>query len=570
MILRPRQQESVDKAIEALSKFNNTVVVAPTGAGKTVIFSSVIKQFVDANPNMQVVVIAHRDELTYQNQDKFLMVAPNVTTSVVNADKKDWSGQVVFAMVQTLTRDEHLRNMPPTHLLVVDEAHHVTADSYLKILNSAKDQNPYLKLFGVTATPIRGDKTNLGKIFTNCSDQIELSELINSGHLVPPVTYRIDTGETAEKLQALQVKASGDYSEEEMSEIMNTVPLNSRVVEEWKERARKRKTVVFCTNIGHAEKITKEFRRQRIRAGLITGRMSAKERQDKLNALTAGRLQVIVNVAILIEGWDYPPISCVILLRSSSYKSTMIQMIGRGLRTIDPSIYPKVVKFDCLILDFGISTILHGNLIQRVDLKDKETGIKFCPACRKPIPKASDICPLCDTDTKAETEAQEHKFTIERRVLEDFTMKEINLLENLAFAWTELKTDTPRMIAAGFDSWACVLKHNDIWMAVGGVTRNVEEQSPARILYNGAKLQALAAGNDFLYKHETNESANKLASWRNDKPSEPQLRCLPNKYKGETQLTKGDVSSIITYDRNAKSEIESLLESEANEVYSLQ
>ena len=140
------------------------------------------------------------------------------------------------------------------------------------------------------------------------------------------MTYRIDTGETKEKLQALQVKASGDYSEEEMSEIMNTVPLNSKVVEEWKERVKKRKTVVFCTNISHAEQITKEFKRQRIRAGLITGRMSAKERQDKLNDLNTGKLQVIVNVAILTEGWDYPPISCVVLLRSSSYKSTMIQI----------------------------------------------------------------------------------------------------------------------------------------------------------------------------------------------------------------------------------------------------
>ena len=138
MILRPRQRQSVDKSIEALSRFNNTVVVAPTGAGKTVIFSSVIQKFVEANPSIKVVVIAHRDELTYQNQEKFLKVAPNISTSVVNADKKDWSGQVVFVMVQTLTRDEHLCDMPLTHLLVVDEAHHITADSYTKILNHVK------------------------------------------------------------------------------------------------------------------------------------------------------------------------------------------------------------------------------------------------------------------------------------------------------------------------------------------------------------------------------------------------------------------------------------------------
>lgn len=97
MILRPRQQEFVDKSIEALEKYNNTVSVASTGAGKTICFSAVIKKL--AQSKIQVVVLAHKDELTYQNQDKFLKVAANITTSVVNVDRKDWSGQVVFAMV---------------------------------------------------------------------------------------------------------------------------------------------------------------------------------------------------------------------------------------------------------------------------------------------------------------------------------------------------------------------------------------------------------------------------------------------------------------------------------------
>ena len=559
MILRPRQQESVDKALEALSKFNNTVIVAPTGAGKTVIFSSVIKRFVEANPSMKVVVVAHREELTYQNRDKFKKVAPDIITSVVNASLKDWSGQVVFAMVQTLTRDEHLPDMPATHFLVIDEAHHITADSYMKILSYAKEKNPYLKLFGVTATPIRGDKANLGKAFTNCADQIELSELISTGHLVPPVTYRIDTGETTEKLKALRLKANGDYSEEEMSEIMNTLPLNSKVVEEWKERAKGRKTVVFCTNIKHAEKITKEFRKQRIKAGLVTGRMSVSARQDKLNDLTAGKLEVIINVAILIEGWDYPPISCVILLRSSSYKSTMIQMIGRGLRTIDPNIYPKIVKLNCLVLDFGISTILHGNLLQRVDLHDKDTGLEHCPACRKPIPKTSEICPLCDTDTKAVMEEQTEKFITEQRVLENFTMREINLLEKLSFAWTDLKHSKGEMLAEGFNSWVCVFKSEDIWLAVGCGKNKRKYTIPPQIVYRGGKLQALAAGNDFLYKHETHESATKLGQWRNDMATEKQRKWLPDEFKQDQQITKGEASAILTYLMTAEYEIEELL-----------
>jgi len=554
MILRPRQEESVVKSIDALSKHNNTVTVAPTGAGKTIIFSSVIKSLMHSK--MKVLVLAHRDELTEQNQDKFKQVNPNVSTSIVNAENKDWSGQVIFAMVQTITRDEHLENMPAIDLLVIDEAHHATAESYLKIIEYAQKINPNLKLFGVTATPMRGDKSSLGVVFSNCADQIELHELIADGNLVPPVTYRIDTGETKEKLEALKVKASGDYSEQEMADIMNTVPLNSKVVKEWKDRASGRKTVVFCSNTKHASQITKEFKRQRVKVGLVSGSMPSSERQKMLDNLTNGKLQVIVNVAILIEGWDYPPISCVILLRSSSYKSTMIQMIGRGLRTIDTRLYPNIVKFDCLVLDFGISTILHGNLEQIVSLDQKEEGHKYCHACKKTIPKSSEVCPLCNTHLAQELVRQvEAK---EQRILEEFTMREINLLEKLTFAWTDLKQSNEGMLATGFNSWACVFKNDDIWLAVCGGKNRDNNFIETQLVYKGGKLQALAAGNDFLYKHETHNSATKLGYWRNEVPTKKQRKWLPAEFKGK-RITKGEASAILTYALGAEAQIHELL-----------
>ena len=567
MILRPRQSESVAKSIEALSKYNNTVTVAPTGAGKTIIFSSVIKELL--YPKMKVLVIAHRDELTEQNQDKFRQVVPNVSTSIVNANQKNWDGQVVFGMVQTIARDQHLHNMPVIDLLVVDEAHHITSESYLKIIQYALKLNPRLKLFGVTATPMRGDKTSLGVVFNNCADQIELHELIASGHLVPPVTYRIDTGETTEKLEALKVKAGGEYSEQEMAAILNTVPLNSKVVAEWKERANDRKTVVFCSNTTHARQITKEFKKQKVKVGLVTGDMSFSDRQEILGRLTSGKLQVIVNVAILIEGWDYPPISCVVLLRTSSYKSTMIQMIGRGLRTIDPNLYAKVIKLDCLVLDFGISTILHGNLMQQVNLNNKDIGIKHCPSCKKPIPKASDICPLCETDINIEKEVIHQAEVKEQRVLESFTMKEIHLLEKLTFAWTDLRTDNEGMLAAGFNSWCCVFKQDNIWYSVGGADKNCKYAIDTQLVYKGGKLQALAAGNDFLYKYETHDSATKVGYWRSELPTERQRQWLPSEFKGK-KITKGDASAILTYKLHAERQIQELLSAEYEAATELQ
>lgn len=245
MILRPRQIEFVDKSIAALKEHGNTVSVAFTGAGKTICLSAVIKKLALEKPNLKTLVIAHRDEITYQNQDKFSRVAPNIATSFFNGDCKDWSGQTVFGMIQSISRENALEKLPKFDLVVIDEAHHVTAETYRNVINRIKELNENVKIFGVTATPMRGDKNNIGVIFSNCADQISLPELIGSGHLVPPVTYRIDTGETSEKLEAISLRKGSDYNDKEIADILDTVPLNTRVVEEWKAKAGNRKTVIF-------------------------------------------------------------------------------------------------------------------------------------------------------------------------------------------------------------------------------------------------------------------------------------------------------------------------------------
>jgi superfamily II DNA or RNA helicase len=285
MILRPRQIEFVDSSIAALKKYNNTVSIAFTGAGKTICLSAVIKELTSENVKLKTLVLAHRDEITYQNQDKFSRVAPNISTSLFNGDTKDWSGQAVFGMVQSISRKDALKDIPLFDLVVIDEAHHVTAESYRNVINRIQEMNPDVKIFGVTATPMRGDKSNIGVIFSNCADQITLPELIRSGHLVPPVTYRVETGDIEEKLQALKTRAKGDYNDSEMAAILDSIPLNSRVVSEWQKKAGDRKTVVFCSNIPHAENVTKTFRNVGIKANMVTSRMGREERQQILNYL---------------------------------------------------------------------------------------------------------------------------------------------------------------------------------------------------------------------------------------------------------------------------------------------
>ena len=555
MLLRSRQQEFVDRCMVALADNDNTLGVAPTGAGKTIMLSAIISEMHKQNPNLKACVLAHRDELTVQNEEKFKWVNPSISTSIVDSYSKSWDGQVAFAMVQTLSRENNLKEMPPVDLLVIDEAHHVTAPSYKNVLEYARKVNPELKILGVTATPERGDKSSLGEVFNNCCDQIKIGELILSGNLVRPVTFVIDMGNTHEKLQALRARSSGDYSEAEVASILDSEPLNSEVVRHWREKAGERKTVIFCSSVAHATNVTNSFNAAGISTALITGEMTKEQRAIVFENMTKGAIQVIVNVAVLTEGWDYPPISCVVLLRQSSYKSTMVQMIGRGLRTIDPVIYPDIIKKDCVVLDFGISTMLHGSLDQMINLSSKNKGFKICPSCKKKIPKNSDECPLCNADLVAQ-EQVEDKEQKPKTILSNFEMAEIDLLGTVNFPFTKLDDDT--LLASGFNSWAYVQRKGDVWVAVGGrqartytlstwVNSEPLPDIPTRVIYQGGKLEAIAAANDFLSLYEKQETAMKTASWRNEKPTEKQLNLIPSCYRASNSLTRGDASAIITY-----------------------
>ena len=193
MILRPRQSLLVARSLAALKAHGNTLAVAPTGMGKTLVLSAVIGTTLGGS-GLKACVLAHRDELTAQNRAKFLRVNPGLSTSVVDASSKSWQGQTTFAMVQTLSRAANLAQMPALDLMVVDEAHHATATSYRHVFEAAFAKNPNMQLFGLTATPQRCDGVGLRAVFSNVADQVRLGELIASGHLVAPRTFVVDVG----------------------------------------------------------------------------------------------------------------------------------------------------------------------------------------------------------------------------------------------------------------------------------------------------------------------------------------------------------------------------------------
>jgi len=541
MLLRPRQKIFVERSVNALDEHGNTLSVAPTGAGKTIMLSGVIGQMLGDN-DAKAGVLAHRDELTAQNVLKFAKVNPAISTSIIDARAKSWRGRTTFAMVPTLARRTNLEAMPALDLLVIDEAHHVAADSYRRIIDRARDRNPDVKVFGVTATPNRGDKKGLRPVFSNVADQISIGELIASGHLVSPRTFVIDVG-AQEALQSVS-KTIDDFDMKAVDAIMNKTPITDAVIRHWREKAGDRQTVVFCSTLDHARNVRSAFTAAGISAEMVYGDMGTGERRLALLAYENGDVQVIINVAVLTEGWDHQPTSCVILLRPSSYKSTMIQMVGRGLRTVDPNEFPGIVKTDCIVLDFGTSTLLHGCLEQDVNL-DSRTGhgeapTKDCPECAAIVPLAAMECPLCGYlwETAGDDEGG-------LTPLSDFVMSEVDLLKRSSFRWCDLFGDDAALVANGFHAWGGIFFLHGRWHALGG-----GKGLRPRLLAMGERTVCLAAADDWLNENETDESAHKTRSWLNQSATDKQLQYLPPEYRQDFGLTRYQASALLTFKFN--------------------
>jgi len=536
MILRKRQQLFVQRCLTALAAHGNTLGTAPTGSGKTVCLSAVAGAVL-TEPDTKVCILAHRDELTGQNRAKFSRVNPGVTTSVFDATEKSWDGQAVFAMVQTLSRETHLRSLPPLRMLVVDEAHHAPSTTYRRVIDAVRERNPDAWLFGVTATPNRGDGVGLRPVFSNVGDQIGLGELIASGHLVRPRTFVIDLGKQ-EELQAVRQTAA-DFDMTAVEAILNTAPINQAVVRHWREKAESRKTLAFCSTVAHAESVCQAFVDDGIPAVLIHGELAEQERRSRLREYEQGPVQVVVNVAVLTEGYDYPPTSCVVLLRPSSHASTFVQMVGRGLRVVDPQEFPDVLKEDCLILDFGTASLQHGCLEQAVQLDGTEYAgeapLKTCPACEGSVPLGTRECPLCGYVWS--TPAGDATVP-----LSDFAMTEIDLLHRSSFLWCDLFGDDYSLMATGFNAWAGVFFLDGHWHAVGAA-----KGQATRRLAVGERLVCLAQADDFLNTHETEDAAHKSRRWLHEPATEKQLQHLPPQYRQDLGLSRYRASTLLSF-----------------------
>jgi len=528
MIPRDYQRAAVDAAREKTGQHGNTMLVLPTGAGKTAIAGFYIGEEVEGTRDARVLVLQHTDELIEQNRGAIAKVT-GLGTSVVKAEQDDWDGRVVFGSVQTLARTNRRARMASVSHLVIDECHRAAAASYQSIIEHVRSLNPAVKLLGLSATPGRGDGRSLRRTFTNVGYQLKIGTLIARGLLVPPRTFTIDLG-VEDELSGLHSTA-GDFDMREADRVLNRAVLNEAVVEHWKERAADRRSIFFCATVAHAEAVAAAFRAEGVTAETVTGEMPTRARADLIARFDRGEVQVLTNCMVLTEGFDSQPVGCIGILRPMLHKGTFIQAIGRGLRRVDPERFPGIVKTDCVVLDFAGAALRHGSLEQEISLDDEdhEPGAapwKTCPSCEAELPLGASVCDFCG-----------HVFSRERgekSVLTAFEMTEIDLLDRSPFAWCDLHGDGQALMASGFQGWAGVFSDGSLWHALGQ-----PRQRALRTLAIGTRVQTLAAADDFLREMETTTASAKSRRWLNDPATLRQIELLQRAGHAATGLDFG-------------------------------
>jgi superfamily II DNA or RNA helicase len=345
MNLRPYQAkviEEFERKVAAGTK--RIIIVAPTGSGKTIIDSAIIKSVTERSRG--VLVVAHRREIITQTSDK--LRANGVPHGVIMASVKSRPLEFVqVASIRTLWARAMQRasmELPKVELLVIDECHHCPAKTYRKII----DAYPNAILLGLTATPCRGDGRGLGGIFEVIIECPQVAELIEQKYLVKTRVYAPVTPD----LKGVKVQA-GDYVESELAERMDKPKLIGNIVTHWHKYSERRRTVCFATGVRHSIHLRDEFIKSGVRAEHIDGSTPETERDASLDRLASGEIELITNCMVLTEGWDMPEVGCCILARPTKKMGLYRQMIGRVLRPADG-------KPDAIILDHSGAVFRHG------------------------------------------------------------------------------------------------------------------------------------------------------------------------------------------------------------------
>ena len=344
MNLRPYQNEAVSAIEEEWQEGRKkTLLVLPTGCGKTIVFCKIAENRVKMGD--RVLILAHRDELLNQAADK-LQKSTGLMTAKEKAEESCLGScfRVVVGSVQSMMRENRLNKFPEDYFstIIIDEAHHCLTDSYQRVLEHFDGA----QVLGVTATPDRSDMRNLGQYFDSLAYEYTLPRAIKEGYLcrIQAMTVPLNIDISGVKTQ------SGDYALADVGTALD--PYLEQIADEMKKHCADRKTVVFLPLIKTSQKFCHLLQARGFLAAEVNG--ESENRAEILSAFDRGEYDVLCNSMLLTEGWDCPSVNCIVVLRPTKVRSLYCQMVGRGTR-----LSPETGKENLLLLDFLWHTSRH-------------------------------------------------------------------------------------------------------------------------------------------------------------------------------------------------------------------
>lgn len=527
LALRDYQTEAIDAIFAAHGQAQRTVVVLPTGSGKTVIFSHLAAQWQQVHGNAaRVLVLVHRDELVRQTVAK-LKAITGQPVGVIQAERDETEHAFTVASVQSISRPERLRRYGDEvygqHLLViVDEAHHAVAESYQRVLRELDGFTvaSRVRVAGFTATLMRSDDLGLGDVWQSVAYQRSIKWMIERGWLVDVRGKSVPV----EDLDLNAVKrTAGELQSGDLADAMLASMALDTSATAYLEQAGNRLGVAFWPTVETAQSAVDAFDRAGITSAVVTGETPHEERQNIYAEQAHGRIQVIHNCMVLTEGWDAPHVSCALIGRPTSSTGLYIQMVGRVLRP-----WAAGGKKDALVLDITGAARNHSLATLGVLTETPERLI-------------GDGESLMEFELAVADEKQD----IERKILIKSHMVDIDLFAQSTSAW--LQTDRGVWFINVMDGWYFLYEE----LANAGYTVGFAPKSgrsERQRLSEPLPLDmAIAVGEGYAMNRDPS-LASKTSSWRRRKAlaSEKQLGVLKIDITNPDQITKQEASNMIS------------------------
>lgn len=421
--LRPYQNAALKSLWHWLeNNEGNPLVVAPVGAGKSLMIAEFIKQAHDFFPRTRIVMLTHVKELLEQNAEELLEQYKGVDFGFYCAglNQKRLHNDITFASIQSVHNKLGDFNRTPD-IIIIDECHlisHKGNTQYRKFIDAVQAINPYARAIGFTGTPFRADTGRLtegqNKLFDDVAYEIGMDFMIGQGYWAKPVCPAVAT-----KMDVSGVKVrGGDYVAGELERAVNTHEINDACVKELLELGKDRKKwLVFTAGIQHCEDVCQELHNAGVTVAHITGDTPKQERIANIERFRRGEIRCLVNVAVLTTGFNVPDIDLLAFMRPTRSPVLYIQTIGRGVRPVYEGDYDLSTqegrlasiansrKPDCMVLDFGGVVDALGPIdavsIEKTYQGEKERDgkgdaiIKICPSCGAECAASQRYCYNC-------------------------------------------------------------------------------------------------------------------------------------------------------------------------------